>query len=79
MVNVSRLQSTKFLKWEFNKTKAIIRLPDQLRQRFYKFTKESNLIDGSINLVTFEKWLEDQLKNSFNPLADIIIVKEHML
>ena len=62
-----------------NLTKAIIRLPDQLRQRFYKFTKESNLIDGSINLVTFEKWLEDQLKNSFNPLADIIIVKEHML
>ena len=62
-----------------NLTKAIIRLPYQLRQRFYKFTKESNLIDGSINLVTFEKWLEDQLKNSFNPLADIIIVKEHML
>ena len=62
-----------------NLTKAIIRLPYQLRQRFYKFTKESNLIDGSVNLVTFEKWLEDQLKNSFNPLADIIIDKEHML
>ena len=30
-------------------------------------------------MVTFEKWLEDQLKNSFNPLADIIIDKEHML
>ena len=62
-----------------NLTKAIIRLPDQLRQRFYKFTKESNLIDGSVNLVTFEKWLGDQLKTSFNPLADIIIDKEHML
>ena len=62
-----------------NLTKAIIRLPYQLRQRFYKFTKESNFIDGSVNLVTFEKWLKDQLKTSFNPLADIIIDKEHML
>ena len=62
-----------------NLTKAIIRLPYQLRQRFYKFTKESNLIDGSVNLVTFEKWLEDQLKTSFNPSVDIIIDKEHML
>ena len=62
-----------------NLTKAIIRLPYQLRQRFYKFTKKSNLIDGRVNLVTFEKWLENQLKTSFNPLADIIIDKEHML
>ena len=59
-----------------NLTKAIIRLPYQLCQRFYEFTKESNLIDGSVNLVTFEKWLEDQLRTSFNPLADIIIDKE---
>ena len=38
-----------------NLTKAIIRLHYQQRQRFYKFTKESNLIDGSVNLVTLEK------------------------
>ena len=62
-----------------NLIKAIIRLPYQLCQRFYKFTKESNLKDGRVNLVTFEKWLEDQLKTSFNPLADIIIDKEHIL
>ena len=37
------------------------------------------MIDGSVNLVTFEKWLADHLKTSFNPLADIIIDKEHML
>ena len=30
-------------------------------------------------MVTFEKWLEDQLKTSFNPLADIIIDKEHIV
>ena len=62
-----------------NLTKAIIRLPYQLRERFYKFTKVTNLIDGSINLATFEKWFKDQLKTFFNPLADIIINKEHML
>ena len=62
-----------------NLTKAIIRLPYQLRQRFYKFTKQSNLIDGGVNLVIFEKRLEDQLKTSCNLLADIIIDNEHML
>ena len=62
-----------------NLTRAIIRLPYQLRQRFDKFTKESSLIDRSVNLVTFEKWLEDQLKTSFSSLADMIIDKENML
>ena len=62
-----------------NFAKRIIWLPYHLRQRFYTFTKESSLIDGSVNLATFEKWLKDQLKTSFNPLADIIIDKEHML
>ena len=62
-----------------NLTKSIIQLLYQLRLRFYKFTKESNLIVGSINLVTFEKCFEDQLENSFNLFADIIIEKERML
>ena len=62
-----------------NLRKAIIQLPYQLRQRFYKLTKESNLIDGSVNLVTFEKLLEDQLKSSFNPLPHIIFDKGNML
>ena len=62
-----------------NLTKSIIQLLYQLRLRFYKFTKESNLTVGSINLVTFEKCFEDQLENSFNLFADIIIEKERML
>ena len=62
-----------------NLTKSIIQLLYQLLLRFYKFTKESNLIVGSINLVTFEKCFEDQLENSFNLFADIIIEKECML
>ena len=32
-------------------TKAILRLPSHLRNKFYKFTKDSNLMDGSINLL----------------------------
>ena len=62
-----------------NLKKATIRLPYQLHQRFYKFTEESNWIDGGINLVTLEKWLKDQLKTSFSSLTDININKEHML
>ena len=55
-----------------NLTKAIHRLPLQSRNRFYKFTKDRNLMDGSVNLLTFEKWLDDQIKVCFNPLADIV-------
>ena len=49
-----------------NLTKAI------LRNQFYKFTKDSNLLDGSINLLVFETWLDNQIKVCFNPIADIV-------
>ena len=42
-----------------NLTKAILRLSSHLRNQFYKFTKDSNLMDGSINLLDFETWLDD--------------------
>ena len=29
-------------------------------------------MDGSVNLLIFEEWLDDQIKVCFNPLADII-------
>ena len=29
-------------------------------------------MDGSINLLVFETWLDDQIKVCFNPLADIV-------
>ena len=32
----------------------------------------SNLVDGSINLLVFETWLDDQIKVCFIPLADIV-------
>ena len=53
-------------------TKAILRLPSHLRNEIYKFTKDSNLMDGSINLLVFETWLDDQLKVCWNPPADIV-------
>ena len=55
-----------------NLRKAIPRLPLHLRNRFYQFTKNSNLMGGSVNLLIFEKWLDDQIKVCFNPLADIV-------
>ena len=29
-------------------------------------------MDSSVNLLIFEKWLDDQIKGCFNPLADIV-------
>ena len=55
-----------------NLTKAILRLPSHLRNQFYKFTKDSNLMDGSVNLLVFEIWSDDQIKVCFIPLADIV-------
>ena len=42
------------------------------RQEFFKATINSNLIDGSVNLMVFDNWLERKLKTYFNLLADII-------
>ena len=55
-----------------NLAKAIHRLPLNLRNRFYNFTKDSNLMNDSANLLIFEKCLDDQIKVYFNPLTDII-------
>ena len=59
-----------------NLTKAIIRLPRFLRRDFFKATKNSNMLDGSLNLITLENWLDKKLKSLFNPLADIISNEE---
>ena len=57
-------------------TKALLRLLYALRKEFYKFTKDLNLIDGSLNLIIFERWLEKQLKAYFNPLVDVVATQE---
>ena len=59
-----------------NLTKAIIRLPRFLRRDVFKATKNSNMLDGSLNLITLENWLDKKSKSLFNPLADIISNEE---
>ena len=38
-----------------NLTKVILRLPTFLRREFFKATGDSNMLDGSVNLITLEK------------------------
>ena len=45
-----------------NSTKALMRLSLNLQQNFFKATRNSNLIDGSVNLIVFKKWLDKKLK-----------------
>ena len=59
-----------------NLTKALIGLPFKLQQDFFKATRDSYLIDGSVNLIVFEKQLHKKLKTLFNPLEDIIAAND---
>ena len=59
-----------------NLTKALMRLPLYLQHGFFKVTRDSNLIDGSVNLIVFEQWLDKKLKTFFNPLADTIAAND---
>ena len=34
------------------------------------------MLDGGVNLITLENWLDKKLKSLFNPLADIISKEE---
>lgn len=58
-----------------NVTKAVQRLPNYLRQTFYRHTREIIETD-TISLLEFEKWLENRMKELFNPIADIIASQE---
>ena len=60
-------------------TNVLIRLPYNLRQKFFKATRDCNLIDGRVNLIVFENWLERKLKTYFNPLAHIIAAEDTSL
>ena len=55
-----------------NVTKAIMRLPKQLRSKFYIDMKETCYDETTINLLVFEKWLGKKINETFNPLASII-------
>ena len=58
-----------------NITKAVQRLPNYLRQTFYRHTRE--IIETEvISLLEFELWLGNRMKELFNPIADIIASQE---
>ena len=57
-------------------TKALMLLPYNLRQYLFKATRDCNLIDGRVNLIVLENWLERKLRTYFSPLADIIAPKD---
>ena len=42
-----------------------------MRQDLFKATRNSNLLDGSINLICLADWLEGRLRIYFSPLAEI--------
>ena len=58
-----------------NVTKAVQRLPNYLRQTFYRHTREIIETD-TISLIEIEKWFENRIKELFNPIADIIASQE---
>ena len=53
-----------------------MRLPHNLRNEFYKSTRDFNLLEGNVNLIFLERWLESRIKTYFNPLANIIANQE---
>ena len=59
-----------------NLSKVVTRIPNYLRTQFFKATRDCDLTDGTINLLTFENWLERRIKDLFNPLAEIISIQE---
>ena len=59
-----------------NLVKALMRLPHNLRNEFYKSTRDFNLLEGNVNLIFLERWLESRIKTYFSPLANIIANQE---
>ena len=43
---------------------------------FFKTTKNLNMLDSTVNLITLENQLDKIFKSLFNPLADIISNEE---
>ena len=61
------LNSTEYL------TKAVKRLPNFLRHSFYKYCNPIKHSNKNIyTLKEFEKWLESEMQQFFNPIANIL-------
>lgn len=64
-----------------NLSKAVMRLPHNLRNSFYKHSRNflSSEISSNPDLSFFENWLDDKLREYYNPIANIIASKEQNL
>ena len=58
-----------------NITKAVQRLPNYLRQTFYRHTRKT-IEREVILLLEFELWLGNRMKELYHPIADIIASQE---
>ena len=54
--------------FKINLSEALTRLPYYLQTRLFKVTRDCDLTDGSINLLTFQNWLEKIIKNLLRPM-----------
>ena len=59
-----------------NLAKAVARLPNFLRNKFYIYSKDKIFNEGGITLIDFQNWLDLRLKEIFNPIACLIAENE---
>ena len=55
-----------------NVTKAVIRLPKNLRNSYYKSFDDTNFNENNINLFSFERRLANTIHSTLNPIATLI-------
>ena len=55
-----------------NLAKVLLCLPCNMQNEFYKVTCNRDILDGDVDLIFLEKWLEKCLKIFFNLIANII-------
>ena len=59
-----------------NLAKALLCLPYNMQNEFYKLTCNLGILDGDVDLIFLDKWLEKHLKIFFNPIANIIATQK---
>ena len=55
-----------------NIKKAVTRLPNYLRNKFYKEFKSNDIDDDKVDLLECSHWLDERLSEAHNPIALII-------
>ena len=59
-----------------NLSKVMTRLPNCPRTNFFKANQDCDLTYGTINLLTFDNWLERRIRDLLNPLAETISIQK---